>query len=116
MAGGATRKLAVDLPPEAEAMRDEVRQFAARTTTRAVAERHRALLDAGYLFPHWPKPWGRGAGAVEQIVIDEELAGIDRTAGLPITAGRAHRDADDHDPRHRGATGALDPSVAARAS
>jgi alkylation response protein AidB-like acyl-CoA dehydrogenase len=86
MAGGTTRKLAVDLPPEAEAMRDEVRRFAAQYDALGPSERHRALLDAGYLFPHWPKPWGRGAGAVEQIVIDEELAGIDRTAGLPITA------------------------------
>jgi alkylation response protein AidB-like acyl-CoA dehydrogenase len=24
--------------------------------------------------PHWPKPWGRAADAVEQLVIDEELA------------------------------------------
>ncbi len=30
--------------------------------------------------PHWPKPWGRGADAVEQLVIDEEFAraGIER--------------------------------------
>ena len=38
------------------------------------------------MVPHWPKPWGRGAGAVEQIVIDEELraAGV-RVPGLGIT-------------------------------
>ena len=24
--------------------------------------------------PHWPKPWGRAAGAVEQLVIEEEFA------------------------------------------
>ncbi len=36
--------------------------------------------------PHWPKPWGRAAGAVEQIVIDEELraAGV-KVPGLGIT-------------------------------
>jgi len=30
------------------------------------------------MLPHWPKPWGRAAGAVEQLVIEEELAGIPR--------------------------------------
>lgn len=30
--------------------------------------------------PHWPRPWGRAAGAVEQLVIEEEFsaAGIER--------------------------------------
>lgn len=30
--------------------------------------------------PHWPKPWGRAADAVEQLVIEEEFraAGIKR--------------------------------------
>ncbi len=27
--------------------------------------------------PHWPKPWGRGADVVEQLVIEEEFRGID---------------------------------------
>jgi len=37
-------------------------------------ERRRRLVDTGLLTPHWPVPWGRGAGPVEQLVIDEELA------------------------------------------
>ena len=28
--------------------------------------------------PHWPRPWGRAAGAVEQLVIDEELPDVER--------------------------------------
>ncbi|HEY2428546.1 MAG TPA: acyl-CoA dehydrogenase family protein, partial [Acidimicrobiales bacterium] len=42
--------------------------------------RRRRMVDAGLVMPHWPKPWGRDAGAVEQVVIDEQLAdaGIDR--------------------------------------
>ena len=40
-------------------------------TRRSVAG---ALVDTGLLTPHWPVPWGRGAGPVEQLVIDEELA------------------------------------------
>jgi hypothetical protein len=35
----------------------------------------RALVETGYLTPHWPAPYGLGADAVTQIVIDEELAG-----------------------------------------
>ena len=72
---GPQRRLAVDLPAEAEAHREEVRTFldeqadALRDPTRQRA----ALAASGYLVPHWPKPWGRDAGPVEQLVIDEEL-------------------------------------------
>ena len=37
------------------------------------------LIDTGYVQPHWPKPWGRAAKALEQLVIDEEFA----RAGVP---------------------------------
>jgi alkylation response protein AidB-like acyl-CoA dehydrogenase len=36
------------------------------------------LADNGYLMPHWPAPYGSGASAVRQLMIDEEL----RRAGL----------------------------------
>ena len=40
----------------------------------------RQLAESGYVAPHWPAPWGRGAGPVEQLVIDEEMrrAGVRR--------------------------------------
>jgi alkylation response protein AidB-like acyl-CoA dehydrogenase len=28
--------------------------------------------------PHWPKPWGRDAGPIEQLVIEEEFKGVGR--------------------------------------
>lgn len=31
------------------------------------------LASAGYVAPHWPRPWGRDAGPVEQLVIDATL-------------------------------------------
>ena len=39
-----------------------------------------ALVENGYLTPHWPAPYGLGADAVTQIVIDDELnrAGVKR--------------------------------------
>ena len=40
----------------------------------------RELAAAGYVAPHWPPPWGLGADATHQLIIDEELgaAGIKR--------------------------------------
>ena len=32
------------------------------------------LIETGYVMPHWPKPWGRDAAAVEQLVIEQEFA------------------------------------------
>ena len=32
------------------------------------------MIETGYVMPHWPKPWGRDAGAVEQLVIEQEFA------------------------------------------
>ena len=40
---------------------------------RGTAQRER-LIETGYVMPHWPKPWGRAAGAVEQLVIEQEFA------------------------------------------
>jgi len=71
--GGARRRLAVDLPPEAEALREEVGAFAADVKGLDAVEQRRRLADAGYLAPQWPKPWGRDASALEQLVIDEEF-------------------------------------------
>ena len=85
-ARGTTREVSLDLPPEAEQIRAEVRADAERIGALGAEEQRRALVETGLLVPHWPKPWGREAGAVEQIVIDEELraAGV-KVPGLGIT-------------------------------
>ena len=70
---GARRRLALDLPPEADAIRDEVAAFAEEIRHLPAPEQRRRLADEGYLAPQWPRPWGRDAGAVEQLVIDAEL-------------------------------------------
>jgi alkylation response protein AidB-like acyl-CoA dehydrogenase len=71
---GTRRAFAVDLPHEAEAHRTEVRAFLADLRTRDKTEWNRHIAESGYLVPYWPAPWGRDAGAVEQLVIDEEFA------------------------------------------
>jgi alkylation response protein AidB-like acyl-CoA dehydrogenase len=69
---------AIELPPEAEAYRADVRAFAERYRSTPEAEQLGVFLDSGYALAHWPAPWGRAAGAVEQLVIEEEL----RAAGI----------------------------------
>ena len=78
--GGVRRHMGVDLPAEDDAMRVAVRRDVAAIAERPRAEWRAGLVEAGFLVPHWPEPWGRGAGAAEQLVIDEELrrAGIRR--------------------------------------
>ncbi|MGZ4803458.1 MAG: acyl-CoA dehydrogenase family protein, partial [Acidimicrobiia bacterium] len=67
--------LTFELPPEADAYRDEIRSFLAEHAPdgKYPADWTRRLTDAGYVAPHWPRPWGRDASPIEQLVIDEEL-------------------------------------------
>ena len=71
---GVVRDKAIELPPEAEAIRDEVRTFAQRVKDLPAGEQRTQLIETGYVMPHWPKPYGRAAGAVEQLVIEQEFA------------------------------------------
>ncbi|ORI26127.1 acyl-CoA dehydrogenase [Rhodococcus sp. 1168] len=71
---GTRRSLEVELPPEAEQVRAKVRSELASIADSADADRIRLLAEKGYTAPHLPAPWGRGADAVEQLVIAEELA------------------------------------------
>ncbi len=84
---GVAREKAVELPPEAEAIRDEVRAFAQSIKDLPADEQRTRLIETGYVMPHWPKPFGRAAGAVEQLVIEQEFsdAGVSRP-GYGITA------------------------------
>ncbi len=70
---GVKREKAVELPPDAESIRDEVRSFVDRVKDLDDDARRSELIDSGYAVPNWPKPFGREAGAVEQLVIEEEF-------------------------------------------
>ncbi|MET9089466.1 acyl-CoA dehydrogenase [Streptomyces sp. NPDC004237] len=74
---GLRRQFALDLPEEAEAYRAEARAFLKDYRTTPEEERRALLVSSGYLVPHWSAPFGRGAGAVEQLVLEEELAEIE---------------------------------------
>ena len=77
---GTTREVTLDLPPEAEQIRAELRVEAKRLAALSGDAQRKALIDSGLIVPHWPRPWGRNAGAVEQLLIDEEL----RAAGVVV--------------------------------
>ena len=44
----------------------------------------RELAEAGYVAPHWPRPWGLDADPIHQLVIDDELrrAGVARPTNI----------------------------------
>jgi 3-oxochol-4-en-24-oyl-CoA dehydrogenase len=78
LAGNGTRRqYAVDLPAEAAGYREQAQAFLARYRETPAPARRSLLAGSGYLVPHWPEPFGRGAGPVEQLVIEEELAEVE---------------------------------------
>jgi 3-oxochol-4-en-24-oyl-CoA dehydrogenase len=75
---GASRPIGIDLPPEAEPLRAQVRAELAEIAAAPPTGRNGRLAEGGWVVPHLPRPWGREAGPLEQLVIAEEM----RTAGL----------------------------------
>ena len=72
--GGVRRAAAIELPAEAEPIRAAIGPDVARLRDLAGEARKQALIETGYAVPHWPAPWGRGAAAIEQLVIEQEFA------------------------------------------
>src|SRR5262245_13209265 len=73
--------LTFELPPEAETYRGGVRAFLEEHAPDGAypPDGPRRLAQHGYVAPHWPRPWGRDASPLEQLVIDDEL----KRAGAP---------------------------------
>jgi alkylation response protein AidB-like acyl-CoA dehydrogenase len=84
---GASRPISIDLPPEAEPLRAQARAELAEIGAAGPADRNGRLAEGGWVVPHLPRPWGREAGPLEQLVIAEEMraAGL-RAPGLAIGA------------------------------
>jgi alkylation response protein AidB-like acyl-CoA dehydrogenase len=77
---GVRRTGQIDFGGQDAEFRDAARREAERVAGLGESERRRALAESGYLAPHWPAPYGLGAGPVQQLVIDQELhaAGVER--------------------------------------
>jgi alkylation response protein AidB-like acyl-CoA dehydrogenase len=74
----------VRLPSESDNFRRRVRQWLGKHPAPTGQE----LLDAGYLVPHWPEPWGWGAPARAVQIVSDELrrAGV-TLPSLPLSRG-----------------------------
>jgi alkylation response protein AidB-like acyl-CoA dehydrogenase len=70
---GTRRVLSIDLPPEAEQVRAEIRAELEPAKAFEGAAQKAYLAENGYTTPHLPAPWGKTADAVTQLVIAEEL-------------------------------------------
>ncbi len=58
-----------ELPPEDDPRRVEVRAWLEANPSPSGRE----LAEAGYVAPHWPRPWGLEADPIHQLIIDDEL-------------------------------------------
>jgi len=68
----------VDLPPEAEQYRQAAQEFRADLEATDTGGGQKLWARSGYLQPHWPKPYGRNADSIEQLIIEEVLGGLDK--------------------------------------
>ncbi|MHA7653100.1 acyl-CoA dehydrogenase [Mycobacterium sp. ML4] len=75
-----TRAVDIDLDPETQALRAEIRAEVAAFKAMDREARTVAIAEAGWVLPHLPKPWGRASSPVEQVIIAQEF-----------TAGRVKR-------------------------
>ena len=82
------RKLNIDLDPDTEKLREEIRaEVAALKALTGGAERNAAIAEGGWVQPHLPKPWGRASDPVEQIIIAQEFtSGLVRRPQMGIAA------------------------------
>ncbi|KAA0111307.1 acyl-CoA dehydrogenase [Mycolicibacterium sp. P1-5] len=67
------RAINIDLDPETEQLREEIRAEVAAMKAIPREERKAAIAEAGWVQPHLPKPWGRAATPIEQIIIAQEF-------------------------------------------
>ncbi|MGP3955342.1 acyl-CoA dehydrogenase [Nonomuraea sp. 3N208] len=84
---GVSREMEIDLPEDAEELREGIRAEIAEIARLEGKEQKRALAARGFVMPHLPKPWGRAANPLEQVLIAQELkAAKVRTPALIIGA------------------------------
>ncbi|WP_370181103.1 acyl-CoA dehydrogenase [Rhodococcus wratislaviensis] len=77
---GTARTSELELPDDAEAIRTLVRAELAPLVGLDEDDQLIALGDGGWVQPHLPKPYGRSASPLEQIVIAQEIT----AAGIPM--------------------------------
>ncbi|MGA8330606.1 MAG: acyl-CoA dehydrogenase, partial [Mycobacterium sp.] len=67
------RAIDIDLDPDTEKLRDEIRSEVAALKEMDREQRTVALAEGGWVLPHLPAPWGRASSPVEQVIIAQEF-------------------------------------------
>ena len=70
---GVSRPTQVDLPAAAEPLRVQIRDELAAIAALEPAARTERLASGGWVTPHLPRPWGRAAEPLEQVIIAQEM-------------------------------------------
>jgi 3-oxochol-4-en-24-oyl-CoA dehydrogenase len=70
---GVRRKLEIDLPDEAEGWRAGIRAELAEIAGLSWADQVERFAAGGWVAPHLPRPWGRAATPLEQVIIAQEM-------------------------------------------
>jgi alkylation response protein AidB-like acyl-CoA dehydrogenase len=68
------RRVDIDLDPDTEKLRAEIRAEVAALKAIPREQRKVAITEGGWVLPYLPKPWGRASSPVEQIIIDQEFS------------------------------------------
>ncbi len=68
------RKLNIDLDPDTEKTRQEIRAEVDALKAIPADQRTDAIVEGGWVMPYLPKPWGRSATPVEQIITAQEFS------------------------------------------
>jgi len=72
--GSGMRPINIDLDPDTEKLREEIRAEVAALKALSSEERVTAIAEGGWVTPHLPTPWGRAAAPIEQIIIAQEFS------------------------------------------
>ncbi|WP_422742852.1 acyl-CoA dehydrogenase [Mycobacterium sp. WMMD1722] len=68
------RRMNLDLDPDTEKLREEIRAEVSALKAMPREERLTAIAEGGWVQPHLPAPWGRAASPIEQIIIAQEFS------------------------------------------
>ncbi|HEU0191324.1 MAG TPA: acyl-CoA dehydrogenase [Mycobacterium sp.] len=71
--GTGMRRIDIDLDPDTEKLRAEISAEVAALKAIPREQRNVAIAEGGWVLPYLPEPWGRAAGPVEQIIIEQEF-------------------------------------------
>jgi alkylation response protein AidB-like acyl-CoA dehydrogenase len=75
---GVRRTMEPDLPEEAVPIREAIRAQAESLRADDPRTRRRRFAQEGWIMPHLPEPWGRGASPLEQVIIHQEFRDLKR--------------------------------------